>query len=309
MANDYNTLNELFTAIADAIREKNNTTDTIIADDFPQAIKLIETVELSEESVISVLREILTKSRVETTDEDDMFTLIEKLDLYSRPFDVTAGPLGATGEDKLGSYTFVEQDYTPNPTVRNGYLRLRPNVREMANLQVFYGESYDLTEWTQAAHRKKNDGSCSTFTIANGASRVIFPEVMPNSINVDGSVNVTSIPNITSVPPVSVYLPKHTANNANNSNWITGTVASTVTENIVVAPKGMDAPIHLQRFTKMSADTIVAILENLADVNGSTAVNGSGKPVNYTLTLGADNLNKLTEEQKNIAYAKGWNLA
>ena len=122
-------------------------------------------------------------------------------------------------------------------------------------------------------------------------------------------MNVNAIPNVASVPPVSVYLPKHTANYARSSNWISGNAPSTVKEQVVVAPKDMDAPLHLHRFTLMSVDTIVAILENLADVNNSTAVDGNGKPVNFTLTLGTTNLAKLTEEQKNIAYAKGWTLA
>ena len=39
----HNTLNELFTGIADAIRGKTGTTDPIIADDFPTAIESIET--------------------------------------------------------------------------------------------------------------------------------------------------------------------------------------------------------------------------------------------------------------------------
>ena len=54
----------------------------------------------------------------------------------------------------------------------------------------------------------------------------------------------------------------------------------------------MDAQFHLNKFTKMSADTIVGILENLADV--------TDREDSYTLTLGTTNLDKLTEEQKSI---------
>ena len=42
MANTHTTLNELFTDIADAIRAKNNTADTIIADDFPVEISKLK---------------------------------------------------------------------------------------------------------------------------------------------------------------------------------------------------------------------------------------------------------------------------
>jgi hypothetical protein len=52
--------------------------------------------------------------------------------------------------------------------------------------------------------------------------------------------------------------------------------------------------------TRFSAETLVAMLEALADRTGETA---------YTLTIGATNLNKLTDEQKAIAIGKNWNLA
>jgi hypothetical protein len=52
--------------------------------------------------------------------------------------------------------------------------------------------------------------------------------------------------------------------------------------------------------TRFSVETLVAMLEALADRTGQTA---------YTLTIGATNLNKLTNEQKAIAIGKNWNLA
>ena len=45
---------------------------------------------------------------------------------------------------------------------------------------------------------------------------------------------------------------------------------------------------------------MVNMLNALAGLNGQTA---------KTLTLGADNLAKLTDEQKQIATNKNWNLA
>ena len=43
MANKHDTLNSLFTDIADAIREKTGSTEKIVADDFPEVIATIET--------------------------------------------------------------------------------------------------------------------------------------------------------------------------------------------------------------------------------------------------------------------------
>lgn len=52
MANTYDTLGELFTAIANAIRSKKQTSEPIIADDFPEEIETIETdVHLQEKTV------------------------------------------------------------------------------------------------------------------------------------------------------------------------------------------------------------------------------------------------------------------
>lgn len=58
--------------------------------------------------------------------------------------------------------------------------------------------------------------------------------------------------------------------------------------------------LDLSPSTKYSVDTIVSMLIALADRTGETA---------YTLTLGATNLAKLSDEQKAIATDKNWTLA
>ena len=58
--------------------------------------------------------------------------------------------------------------------------------------------------------------------------------------------------------------------------------------------------LDLSVSTKYSVDTLVAMLTALADRTGQTA---------YTLTLGATNLAKLSDEQKAIATDKNWTLA
>ena len=50
----------------------------------------------------------------------------------------------------------------------------------------------------------------------------------------------------------------------------------------------------------LTTESMVAVFNNLKDRTGETA---------YTLTLGSDNLNKLTAEQIAIATNKNWNLA
>lgn len=58
--------------------------------------------------------------------------------------------------------------------------------------------------------------------------------------------------------------------------------------------------LNISASTKYSVDTLVAMLTALADRTGETA---------YTITLGATNLEKLSDEQKAIATDKNWTLA
>ena len=58
--------------------------------------------------------------------------------------------------------------------------------------------------------------------------------------------------------------------------------------------------LDLSSSKKYSVDTLVAMFTALADRTGQTA---------YTLTLGATNLAKLSDEQKAIATDKNWTLA
>lgn len=60
---------------------------------------------------------------------------------------------------------------------------------------------------------------------------------------------------------------------------------------------GMKASFNISDSTKFTRDALVEILNNLGTVTSSK-----------TLTMGTDNLNKLTEEDKLIATNKGWTL-
>ena len=64
---------------------------------------------------------------------------------------------------------------------------------------------------------------------------------------------------------------------------------------------GMKVSFSLASSTKWEAGALVTVFNNLADVTSAETA--------PTLTLGATNLAKLTDAQKSIATAKGWNLA
>lgn len=71
-------------------------------------------------------------------------------------------------------------------------------------------------------------------------------------------------------------------------------------ENVIVDDGFNANGLNLSSSTLYSVETMVAILNALAD--------RSGELEQYTLTLGVTNLNKLTEEQKDIARNKNWIL-
>ena len=53
MSNKHENLTSLFTSIANAIREKTGGTATLIADNFPDAIKAIEVLDTSDANAIA----------------------------------------------------------------------------------------------------------------------------------------------------------------------------------------------------------------------------------------------------------------
>ena len=74
----------------------------------------------------------------------------------------------------------------------------------------------------------------------------------------------------------------------------------TALENVTLESGFNANSLDLSVSTLYSVETLVAILEALADRTDDTA---------YTLTLGETNLAKLTDEQKAIATDKNWTLA
>lgn len=82
-----------------------------------------------------------------------------------------------------------------------------------------------------------------------------------------------------------------------SSNWIRNAV--NIVEIPVKNPPNSNVPYYLNKIL-ISAEDMVAIFENMIDRSAQTTTK--------YITLGSTNLAKLTEEQKQIAYAKGWQL-
>lgn len=107
-------------------------------------------------------------------------------------------------------------------------------------------------------------------------------------------INVSAFTNCVSL--TYLYLP-NTINYIANTNPLNGCSELTV----VSLENGFNAnSLNLSASTNFSAETLVAILNALADRTGLEA---------YTLTLGSANLEKLSNEQIAIATEKNWTLA
>lgn len=107
-------------------------------------------------------------------------------------------------------------------------------------------------------------------------------------------INVSAFTNCVSL--THLYLP-NTINYIANTNPFNGCSELTV----VSLENSFNANgLNLSASTNFSAETLVAILNALADRTGLEA---------YTLTLGSANLAKLTDEEIAVATEKNWTLA
>lgn len=207
-------------------------------------------------------------------------------------------------EDALGTYVVhtKQSNVVSGDAVFRGVLRLKAgHGSQITPPKYFVYSGQDLSNLTSTrvgdfARLLLGDTMYVSLGLPS-ASRLILPETWPVIYNDDGKTLVS----YNASCPAKVYLSKHFGAHVTVPNFFNQPSDSRFTEEVVVAPKDMDAQWHLHRFTKMTVATIVAILENLADV--------TEREDSYTLTLGASNLAMLTDEQKNIAIEKGWNLA
>ena len=240
---------------------------------------------------------------VETTDMAGIAAAMATIEDKIKPWK----HLPNTGTDLLGDYVEVNVNYTPNVNLASGYVQLKKNyyVDSLLYPPSTFGASMDLT------HIQNN-----TFTVSpanpaaptmnlcnnNAASRIILPEEYP-IYERQGSSGVQILTyQLCGTAPIALYLSKKMSDPRAtiSSTWI-GSQNNNVAEQFVKCPKDTEIPYYLNRMHKLTVDSMVGLFENLIDRSGETTV--------ATLTLGSENLGRLTEEQKNIAYAKGWTLA
>lgn len=194
------------------------------------------------------------------------------------------------GEDALGKYYFsttVSPENVVND-LHNGYWRLRPGFtgKISAPNPGNTGRAIDIT----------NIGSSDLQIFQYTSNTQIFGHTLSRRVIFPETCKLYSYTMYYAA--MSLYLPKH-CDGKNNSMWIG--LSDSRAGRIVKCPEGADIPYYLNRLGGLTAEYMVGIFENMIDRSGETT--------SETITLGSTNLAKLTEEQKEIAYAKGWNLA
>ena len=232
-----------------------------------------------------------------TVDTVDIEHIMAACDALADPWEW----LPKSGTDLLGDYEEVKVSDTPN-IHGGGYLRLKKGYPDVLLYPPqAYGQGFDFTELRSNTHIPLGSYKLVVGTAliqCNSSSRVILPDTYPQYRMHTGTLAGYTLCNL---PPVALYLSRTALERKPGSNWIQSNTSSNVVEQMVKCPKDMEIPYYLNKMTAITVESMVGLFENLIDnSNGDTTL---------TLTLGTTNLEKLTEEQKNIAYAKGWNLA
>ena len=122
----------------------------------------------------------------------------------------------------------------------------------------------------------------------------ITDTLVPLSFGLHASTQVFRDSAIKNIPSLTV------ASGQTFSNWFANCYDL---ENVTFVDCEIEQNISFSNSKKLTHDCLVHILSKLADKSSDT----SG--TQFVCTLGTDNLNKLTNEEKAIATGKGWGLA
>lgn len=230
---------------------------------------------------------------------ENVIAKINSISRYSNPWIA----IKTSGVDPLGEHGIYNAGYfrmqagiriTESLSVIRPYTTLTPVAIDMSNAEYVRGDAF------------ANERSISMFATGSytpfGVDKEDYALCLGNVLKrllLSETFNYT--PYFLYYGPYNadagLYLSKH--HTSINSSWAgNGTSDNTQTLH-VVCPKGSDVPYFLNVFTLTVSD-MVGIFNNMVDRSHEDSV--------AYITLGSTNLSKLTDAQKNIAYAKGWSL-
>jgi hypothetical protein len=288
---DSQILDNTFTQIANAIREKTGLTDTLEPSSMAYAITNIDN---SDEYKDLYEAEKARADGLAETNAELQKSVGLAIDLIERDVTEVVIPEGVT---KIGSYAFCNSILT-SVTI--------PESVEIISDYAFL----KCSKLTSIAF-PQNLKSLGTHSFTDCTSLIEI--VVPPLITKLGWANFNSCTALKSVTlqgrityiPYETFMYCSSLQSINLPNSLTGIGSSAFNGcsalEFVTLEKGFNcAGLNLSASTLYSVETIVSWLEALADRTGQTA---------YTLTIGATNLAKLTDDQKAIATNKNWTLA
>lgn len=185
-----------------------------------------------------------------------------------------------------GSFNFT---YFPNLKKLTG---IKDNTCTTINFSNLYSNYLELEPFPETIRTLSLSRIYGIYTITIPLS--------VTSLTISQCYNLTSIaipPNVTSLSLsnlmslTSITIP---------SSVTTLTLSNLINLTSISVPLDFNFVLNLSLSIKLEKDSIIQLLENLKDLTGTSA---------KTLTLGAINLAKLTDEEKAIATNKNWTLA
>lgn len=204
-----------------------------------------------------------------------------------------------TGTDPLGDFEIVENSNINNIlpddqiNVRAGYYRLIDGVHIRIVIPHVGGPIGEIGALDFSAMHTISAESFLKYGSSVISNESLITQYVKRLILPNHAILLTRFLESTQHMYGGLYLPR---TGVNSSDWIGDTTSHTIP---VKCPKDANIPYYLNKIS-ISAEDMVNIFNNMID-------RSSEGTVKY-ITLGSTNLAKLTEEQKQIAYKKGWDL-
>ena len=320
-----NSLGNFLTDVADAIREKKGTTDTILASNFDTEIASIESgVDINE-----YLSDTITNGS-------------NSLGGWAKTIKKMRSPLTVKGTDAqymFNRYPLNELPQLDTSNVTNMYYMFYecPNLTtipqldtsNVTNMSYMFGYCTKLTTVTQLNTSNVTNMSgmfsgCNKLTtipqldtsnvnnmyymFSNCPNLTTIPQLNTSNVNTisgmfSGCNKLTTIPQLNGEKLINV---RYAFNNCTSLENFNGLINLGQAYSTTESANYNDYKLDLSKSTSLTEQSIINILNNLYDI----ATKGCNT---QTVTLGATNLAKLTstEGQQALASAqsKGWNVA